>query len=171
MTNQDRNNAEQRTDAELTEVTIPNKRYFAIGEVGQLCSVKSHVLRYWEQEFSQLKPIKRRGNRRYYQRHDIELIRLIRTLLYDLGFTIAGARQQLSHLPRINSREPAALITAIEQMHQKLKQDATTPLATQSESHSQPEQPATTHNSQELAQVQQRLEAIQQRLAAFIRVT
>lgn len=75
---------------------IPNKRYFTIGEVGTLCDVKSHVLRYWEQEFSQLKPTKRRGNRRYYQRHDIELIRLIRALLYDQGFTIAGARQQLS---------------------------------------------------------------------------
>ncbi|OYV27290.1 MAG: hypothetical protein B7Z82_05905 [Halothiobacillus sp. 20-54-6] len=74
---------------------IPNKRYFTIGEVGGLCNVKSHVLRYWEQEFTQLKPTKRRGNRRYYQRHDIELIRLIRTLLYDQGFTIAGARQQL----------------------------------------------------------------------------
>ncbi len=74
---------------------IPNKRYFTIGEVGGLCDVKSHVLRYWEQEFTQLKPTKRRGNRRYYQRHDIELIRLIRSLLYDQGFTIAGARQQL----------------------------------------------------------------------------
>lgn len=86
---------------------IPNKRYFTIGEVGALCDVKSHVLRYWEQEFSQLKPSKRRGNRRYYQRHDIELIRLIRALLYDQGFTIAGARQQLSQgqkpLPRVES--------------------------------------------------------------------
>lgn len=75
---------------------IPNKRYFTIGEVGSLCDVKSHVLRYWEQEFTQLKPTKRRGNRRYYQRHDIELIRLIRSLLYEHGFTIAGARQQLA---------------------------------------------------------------------------
>ena len=75
---------------------IPNKRYFTIGEVSELCAVKAHVLRYWEQEFSQLKPTKRRGNRRYYQRHDIDLIRRIRTLLYEQGFTIAGARQQLN---------------------------------------------------------------------------
>ena len=76
--------------------TIPGKRYFTIGEVSQLCGVKSHVLRYWEQEFSQLKPVKRRGNRRYYQRHDVILIRQIRSLLYDQGYTIGGARQKLS---------------------------------------------------------------------------
>ena len=75
---------------------IPGKRYFTIGEVSELCGVKPHVLRYWEQEFSQLKPIKRRGNRRYYQRHDVLMIRQIRSLLYDQGFTIGGARQQLS---------------------------------------------------------------------------
>ncbi len=75
---------------------IPSKRYFTIGEVSELCGVKPHVLRYWEQEFTQLKPVKRRGNRRYYQRHDVILIRQIRSLLYDQGFTIGGARQQLS---------------------------------------------------------------------------
>jgi DNA-binding transcriptional MerR regulator len=75
---------------------IPGKRYFTIGEVGELCGVKPHVLRYWEQEFPQLKPIKRRGNRRYYQRHDVILIREIRTLLYEEGFTIGGARQKLA---------------------------------------------------------------------------
>ena len=75
---------------------IPGKRYLTIGEVSTLCGVKSHVLRYWEQEFPQLKPVKRRGNRRYYQRHDVILIRQIRNLLYDRGFTIGGARQQLS---------------------------------------------------------------------------
>jgi DNA-binding transcriptional MerR regulator len=75
---------------------IPGKRYFTIGEVSELCGVKPHVLRYWEQEFSQLKPVKRRGNRRYYQRHDVILIREIRALLYEQGFTIGGARQQLS---------------------------------------------------------------------------
>ena len=74
---------------------IPAKRYFTIGEVSELCGVKPHVLRYWEQEFSQLKPMKRRGNRRYYQHHEVLLIRRIRELLYDQGFTISGARNQL----------------------------------------------------------------------------
>jgi Predicted transcriptional regulators len=75
---------------------IPGKRYFTIGEVSELCYVKPHVLRYWEQEFPQLKPVKRRGNRRYYQRHDVLMIRQIRNLLYQQGFTIGGARQRLS---------------------------------------------------------------------------
>jgi DNA-binding transcriptional MerR regulator len=74
---------------------IPAKRYFTIGEVSDLCAVKPHVLRYWEQEFPNLKPVKRRGNRRYYQRHDVLVIRQIRGLLYDEGFTIGGARQRL----------------------------------------------------------------------------
>ena len=74
---------------------IPGKRYFTIGEVSDLCAVKPHVLRYWEQEFPQLKPVKRRGNRRYYQRQDVLIIRQIRGLLYDDGFTIGGARQRL----------------------------------------------------------------------------
>jgi DNA-binding transcriptional MerR regulator len=74
---------------------IPSKRYFTIGEVSELCAVKPHVLRYWEQEFPQLKPVKRRGNRRYYQRHDVVLIRQIRSLLYVEGFTISGARNKL----------------------------------------------------------------------------
>jgi len=78
---------------------IPGKRYFTIGEVSELCGVKPHVLRYWEQEFEQLKPVKRRGNRRYYQRHDVLMIRQIRSLLYEQGFTIGGARQQLSSEP------------------------------------------------------------------------
>lgn len=81
------------SDTELPP--IPEKRYFTIGEVGELCQIKPHVLRYWEQEFSQLKPVKRRGNRRYYQMQDILLIRQIRSLLYDNGYTIDGARQQL----------------------------------------------------------------------------
>jgi len=75
---------------------IPGKRYFTIGEVSDLCAVKPHVLRYWEQEFPQLKPVKRRGNRRYYQRQDVIMIRQIRSLLYDDGFTIGGARQKLT---------------------------------------------------------------------------
>lgn len=75
---------------------IPAKRYFTIGEVSDLCAVKPHVLRYWEQEFTQLKPIKRRGNRRYYQHHEVLLIRRIRDLLYEQGFTISGARNRLT---------------------------------------------------------------------------
>ena len=85
---------EAANNSELPQ--IPAKRYFTIGEVGDLCGVKPHVLRYWEQEFPQLKPLKRRGNRRYYQRHDVIMIRQIRGLLYEQGFTIGGARQQLS---------------------------------------------------------------------------
>ena len=84
-----------------TELTvlppIPAKRYFTIGEVSELCGVKPHVLRYWEQEFTQLKPVKRRGNRRYYQHHEVLLIRRIRELLYEQGFTISGARNRLDH--------------------------------------------------------------------------
>lgn len=76
---------------------IPAKRYFTIGEVSDLCGVKAHVLRYWEQEFTQLKPLKRRGNRRYYQHHEVLLVRRIRELLYEQGYTIHGARNQLSH--------------------------------------------------------------------------
>lgn len=75
---------------------IPGKRYFTIGEVSELCAVKPHVLRYWEQEFPQLNPVKRRGNRRYYQRQDVLMIRQIRSLLYEQGFTIGGARQRMS---------------------------------------------------------------------------
>lgn len=91
---------------------IPGKRYFTIGEVSELCGVKPHVLRYWEQEFSQLKPVKRRGNRRYYQRHDVILIREIRGLLYEQGFTIGGARQQLGPSGEVKN-------TAVNNVHQK----------------------------------------------------
>ncbi len=83
---------------------IPAKRYFTIGEVSELCGVKPHVLRYWEQEFTQLKPVKRRGNRRYYQHHEVLLIRRIRDLLYDQGFTISGARNQLDELASDSGR-------------------------------------------------------------------
>jgi DNA-binding transcriptional MerR regulator len=83
---------------------IPAKRYFTIGEVSELCGVKPHVLRYWEQEFTQLKPVKRRGNRRYYQHHEVLLIRRIRELLYDQGFTISGARNRLDEI----ASQPAA---------------------------------------------------------------
>lgn len=78
--------------------SIPAKRYFTIGEVGDLCGVKPHVLRYWEQEFTQLRPMKRRGNRRYYQHHEVLMIRRIRDLLYDQGFTISGARNRLQEI-------------------------------------------------------------------------
>lgn len=80
---------------------IPAKRYFTIGEVSDLCGVKPHVLRYWEQEFTQLRPMKRRGNRRYYQHHEVLMIRRIRDLLYDQGFTISGARNKLQELVQI----------------------------------------------------------------------
>ncbi|WP_022975468.1 MerR family transcriptional regulator [Nevskia ramosa] len=79
---------------------IPSKRYFAIGEVSELCGVKAHVLRYWEQEFPQLKPAKRRGNRRYYQHDDVEMIRRIRSLLYEQGYTIGAARLRMKEQPR-----------------------------------------------------------------------
>ena len=88
--------------------TIPGKRYFTIGEVSELCAVKPHVLRYWEQEFPSLSPVKRRGNRRYYQRQDVVLIRQIRSLLYEQGFTIGGARQRLEGESTSRSRPPTS---------------------------------------------------------------
>ena len=91
-----------RRKAELPP--IPAKRYFTIGEVSELCGVKPHVLRYWEQEFTQLKPVKRRGNRRYYQHHEVLLIRRIRELLYEEGFTISGARNRLENARLDNAR-------------------------------------------------------------------
>ena len=97
--------AEQRKLILLPE--IPRKRYFAIGEVSDLCDVKPHVLRYWEQEFPQLKPVKRRGNRRYYQQDDVQMVRRIRSLLYEQGFTIGGARLRLKETPK-----PALVSTA-----------------------------------------------------------
>jgi DNA-binding transcriptional MerR regulator len=96
---------------------IPAKRYFTIGEVSDLCAVKPHVLRYWEQEFTQLKPVKRRGNRRYYQHHEVLLIRRIRDLLYEQGFTINGARHRLDNEatePRAAARpQPSATVVAV----------------------------------------------------------
>jgi DNA-binding transcriptional MerR regulator len=96
---------QSRRKAELPP--IPAKRYFTIGEVSDLCGVKPHVLRYWEQEFTQLKPVKRRGNRRYYQHHEVLLIRRIRELLYEEGFTISGARNRLD-TARLDARAESA---------------------------------------------------------------
>ena len=96
---------------------IPAKRYFTIGEVGDLCGVKPHVLRYWEQEFTQLRPMKRRGNRRYYQHHEVLMIRRIRDLLYDQGFTISGARnkmQEILQAERDKKRNGEALLEGVE---------------------------------------------------------
>ena len=99
---------------------IPGKRYFTIGEVGELCAVKPHVLRYWEAEFPQLKPVKRRGNRRYYQRQDVILIRQIKSLLYEQGYTLGGARQKMSDSPdevaktNVNAGEIKALVKDLE---------------------------------------------------------
>ncbi|SAI55292.1 merR family transcriptional regulator [Bordetella ansorpii] len=89
---------------------IPAKRYFTIGEVSDLCGVKPHVLRYWEQEFTQLKPVKRRGNRRYYQHHEVLLIRKIRSLLYEQGFTISGARNRLGDVRDAAVHDPEAAV-------------------------------------------------------------
>ena len=102
---------------EKTLPSIPAKRYFTIGEVGDLCGVKPHVLRYWEQEFTQLRPMKRRGNRRYYQHHEVLMIRRIRDLLYDQGFTITGARNKMQELlqnERDKKRAGEVLLDGVE---------------------------------------------------------
>lgn len=97
---------------------IPAKRYFTIGEVGELCGVKPHVLRYWEQEFTQLRPVKRRGNRRYYQHHEVLMIRRIRELLYEQGFTISGARNKLQE--GRSDRRPMLVDEAVDEQVQAL---------------------------------------------------
>jgi DNA-binding transcriptional MerR regulator len=98
-----------RADPLVVLPPIPAKRYFTIGEVSELCGVKPHVLRYWEQEFTQLKPVKRRGNRRYYQHHEVLLIRRIRSLLYEQGFTISGARNRLGGTRDLSHDQEAAV--------------------------------------------------------------
>ncbi len=103
---------------------IPAKRYFTIGEVSELCCVKPHVLRYWEQEFTQLKPLKRRGNRRYYQHHEVLLIRRIRHLLYEEGFTISGARNRLGDGDRA-AYDPEAAVRLSASELQALRSDLT----------------------------------------------
>lgn len=118
LKNSSRLKRKQNAEQDLPE--IPDKRYFTISEVGQLCGVKAYVLRYWEQEFSQLKPVKRQGNRRYYQAHDILLIRQIRTLLYDDGYTIEGARSQLMNTPQPVS-QPIKINTIVKKVIAELE--------------------------------------------------
>jgi DNA-binding transcriptional MerR regulator len=106
---------------------IPAKRYFTIGEVSELCAVKPHVLRYWEQEFTQLRPMKRRGNRRYYQHHEVLLVRRIRDLLYEQGFTISGARNRLGESLQSGRRRDSALAVSDEvEVQQSLAFDEVT---------------------------------------------
>jgi DNA-binding transcriptional MerR regulator len=102
---------------------IPAKRYFTIGEVSELCGVKPHVLRYWEQEFAQLKPVKRRGNRRYYQHHEVLLIRRIRQLLYEEGFTISGARNRLDAAVQEDGRRRLAPTADAKLDYAQLRQE------------------------------------------------
>ena len=102
--------------------TIPGKRYFTIGEVSELCAVKPHVLRYWEQEFPQLKPVKRRGNRRYYQREDVLTIRQIRSLLYDQGYTIGGARQRMTDEVDGGAPKPVEIMAVIRETIEELEE-------------------------------------------------
>ena len=108
---------------------IPAKRYFTIGEVSELCGVKPHVLRYWEQEFTQLRPMKRRGNRRYYQHHEVLMIRRIRDLLYEQGFTISGARNKLQELvqhERDKRRAGEVMLDGIEVLEEDRRIDEST---------------------------------------------
>jgi len=106
--------------------SIPAKRYFTIGEVSDLCGVKAHVLRYWEQEFTQLKPVKRGGNRRYYQHHEVLLIRRIRQLLYEEGFTISGARGRLNNAveQRVEDSQPQVLQSSaiLSELHREIRE-------------------------------------------------
>ena len=104
-----------KADARVVLPPIPAKRYFTIGEVSDLCGVKPHVLRYWEQEFTQLRPMKRRGNRRYYQHHEVLLIRRIRELLYEHGFTISGARNRLAESVQTGKRKDSELTQPIDE--------------------------------------------------------
>ena len=108
--------------------SIPAKRYFTIGEVSELCGVKPHVLRYWEQEFTQLRPMKRRGNRRYYQHHEVLMIRRIRDLLYEQGFTISGARNKLQELvqqDRDKKRAGEVMLQGLDDLEDNLSLDET----------------------------------------------
>lgn len=124
--------SKRKSKSEKELPVIPDKRYFTISEVSFLCAVKAYVLRYWEQEFPQLKPVKRRGNRRYYQQQDVLLVRQIRKLLYDDGFTIEGARTQLSVAPETSSQSVKVdamvkkVIADLESVLQNLQAELTT---------------------------------------------
>ncbi|MBU3710854.1 MAG: MerR family transcriptional regulator [Limnohabitans sp.] len=114
---------------EISLPPIPAKRYFTIGEVSELCGVKPHVLRYWEQEFTQLRPMKRRGNRRYYQHHEVLMIRRIRDLLYDQGFTISGARNKLQEIvqhERDKRRAGEVMLSGVEVLEEEKGLDEST---------------------------------------------
>ena len=114
---------------EISLRPIPAKRYFTIGEVSELCGVKPHVLRYWEQEFTQLRPMKRRGNRRYYQHHEVLMIRRIRDLLYDQGFTISGARNKLQEIvqhERDKRRAGEVMLSGVEVLEEEKGLDEST---------------------------------------------
>ncbi len=125
-------NSKRKSKSDKQLPVIPDKRYFTISEVSILCAVKAYVLRYWEQEFPQLKPVKRRGNRRYYQQQDVLLVRQIRKLLYDDGFTIEGARAQLSTAPETVSQSVKIdamvkkVISDLESVLQNLQAELTT---------------------------------------------
>ena len=136
---------------------IPAKRYFTIGEVAELCGVKTHVLRYWEQEFTQLRPMKRRGNRRYYQHHEVLMIRRIRELLYEQGFTIQGARnrlQELSQLERERRKADASPAPAQDQA------DATDSMAGTDATTAKPAAPDLASIRQDLLQIRKILGAL-----------
>ncbi len=138
---------------------IPAKRYFTIGEVSELCGVKPYVLRYWEQEFTQLKPMKRRGNRRYYQHHEVLLIRRIRELLYEQGFTISGARNRLTDAAHLR----AHALAASEAIKFELPADANHAPGDELTAHSEPQElptPDVTAHSLSMPQMRQELLSI-----------
>lgn len=152
--------------------SIPAKRYFTIGEVGDLCGVKPHVLRYWEQEFTQLRPMKRRGNRRYYQHHEVLMIRRIRDLLYDQGFTISGARNKLQEIvqtEREKRRNGEVMLDGVEEFDDVESDIDDQPEATDFEPAEDSDLPAIFHDGmsrQRLELVRRELTEIRDLLAA-----
>ena len=142
----------QQASLALPLPEIPQKRYFAIGEVSELCAVKPHVLRYWEQEFPQLRPVKRRGNRRYYQHDDVQMVRRIRSLLYEQGFTIGGARLRLKEQPKLVSTSTLAAQQAAAETAPRAAAPMIQPPAPVVV-------PAKKHNKADLGQMRSELEA------------